>query len=107
MMNFTTSYNPSSCTFKFRTDTGSWEDITSSIIATADDIWTYTKPGEWKIEEENNKMNEVLKLETENGGNLAIANRIIENDEKRVDLSIFNYGSHLLENDLLTGIKGV
>ena len=51
--------------------------------------------------------NEVLKLETENGGNLAIANRIIENDEKRVDLSIFNYGSHLLENDLLTGIKGV
>lgn len=51
--------------------------------------------------------NEVLKLETENGGNLAIANRIIENDEKRVDLSIFNYNSHLLENDLLTGIKGV
>lgn len=60
MMNFTTSYNPSSCTFKFRTDTGSWEDITSSI--TADDKWIYTKPGEWKIEEENNKMNEVLKL---------------------------------------------
>ena len=35
-------------------------------------------------------FNEVLELETSNGGNLAIANELVENDEKRVDLSIFN-----------------
>ena len=68
MMNFTTSYNPSSCTFKFRTDTGSWEDITSSItadgIAYPEFIYNNTcvtdKAEENK--EENYKMNEVLKL---------------------------------------------
>jgi len=52
-------------------------------------------------------FNEVLELETSNGGNLAIANEIVENDEKRVDLSIFNYNAHLLEYDILKDIKGV
>lgn len=52
-------------------------------------------------------FNEVLELETSNGGNLAIANEIVENDEKRVDLSIFNYNTHLLEYDILKDIKGV
>ena len=51
--------------------------------------------------------NEILKLETSNGGNLAIADAIVENDEKKVDLAIFNYDKHLLDNELLTGIKGV
>lgn len=52
-------------------------------------------------------FNEVLELETSNGGNLAIANELVENDEKRVDLSIFNYNAHLLEYDILKDIKGV
>lgn len=51
--------------------------------------------------------NEVLKLEINNGGNLEIANEIVENDEKRVDLAIFNYNKHLLEYDILKDIKGV
>lgn len=52
-------------------------------------------------------FNEVLELETSNGGNLAIATEIVENDEKRVDLAIFNYDKHLLEYDVLNRIKGV
>lgn len=51
--------------------------------------------------------NEVLELETNNGGNLAIATEIVENDEKRVDLAIFNYNKHLLGYDILKDIKGV
>ena len=50
---------------------------------------------------------EVLELETNNGGNLAIATEIVENDIKQVDLSIFNYEGHLLEYELLKDIKGV
>lgn len=50
---------------------------------------------------------EVLELETNNGGNLAIAERIVENDEKKVDLAIFNYDKHLLDYEVLNSIKGV
>lgn len=52
-------------------------------------------------------FNEVLELETSNGGNLAIANEIVENDEKRVDLSIFNYDKTLIDGDHLQKLKGV
>ena len=51
--------------------------------------------------------NEVLELETNNGGNLAIADAIVENDEKRVDLAIFNYDKKLIDNEMLADIKGV
>ena len=50
---------------------------------------------------------EVLELETNNGGNLAIAEAIVENDEKKVDLAIFNYDKHLLDYEVLNSIKGV
>ena len=51
--------------------------------------------------------NEVLELETNNGGNLAIADVIVENDEKRVDLAIFNYDKKVIDNEMLADIKGV
>lgn len=51
--------------------------------------------------------NEVYKLETSNGGNLGIATQIIENDEKQVDLSIFNYDKKLIEYETLQYLKGV
>ena len=51
--------------------------------------------------------NEVLELETNNGGNLAIADAIVENDEKRVDLTIFNYDKKVIDNEMLADIKGV
>ena len=51
--------------------------------------------------------NEVLELETNNGGNLAIADAIVENDEKRVDLAIFNYDKKVIDNEMLADIKGV
>ena len=52
-------------------------------------------------------FNEVLELETSNGGNLAIATEIVEKDQKQVDLSIFNYNKHLLDYEMLADIKGV
>ena len=51
--------------------------------------------------------NEILELEISNDGNLGIANAIVENDEKRVDLAIFNYDKTLIDNEMLAGIKGV
>lgn len=50
---------------------------------------------------------EILQLEISNDGNLGIANAIVENDEKRVDLSIFNYDKTLIDGDHLQKLKGV
>lgn len=44
----------------------------------------------------------VLELESSNGGNLPIATRLVNADEKEIDLSIFNYESKLLD---VTNIK--
>lgn len=51
---------------------------------------------------------ELLKTEMLNGGNLAIATKIVmDDDEEPFDLEIFNYNGHPIDKDIIKNLKGV
>lgn len=51
---------------------------------------------------------ELLKTEMLNGGNLAIATKILmDDDEEPFDLEIFNYNGHPIDKDIIKNLKGV